>query len=260
MVLVKCINTYYVGTFKVRKFVSVISVITPTIRKEGLEIVRKSLAKQTFRDFEWIIGAPFDPEIPEAKFVCDDFADGFWSLNRIHNKLFKVTRGELVVSYQDWIWTSPSALQSLWDAYKATGGCVSGVGDQYDQLDEYGRPTNKVWDDPRKREGLGLYECNWEDCEWNFAATPREAIFKVGGMDERLDFLGFGGDQFQLCERMDAMGVKFYLDQNNETRTLRHGRERKDWDDNHVLFNGSYEKRKEELIKSGQWPQLPYLD
>jgi len=237
-----------------------LSVITPTIRKEGLEIVRKSLAKQTFRDFEWLVCAPFDPEIPEARFIVDNFGDGYWTLNRCYNKLFRASKGELIVSYQDYIWTYPDALEKFWEMYKETGGSITSVGDQYDQLDEYGRPTNAVWFDPRKRKDtLGFYECNWEDCEWNFSATPREAIFRIGGADEKLDFLGFGGDQFQICERLNEIGHRFYIDQNNETRTLRHGRERENWDRDHVLRNGAYERRKQELRETGKWPVLDFL-
>jgi hypothetical protein len=85
----------------------------------------------------------------------------------------------------------------------------------------------------------------------------------VGGMDEGLDFLGYGGDQLQVGERLDAMGTKFYIDQTNESFTIRHGREdfggQEAWDKNHILFNGKYDARKNELIKQGKWPILDYL-
>jgi hypothetical protein len=59
---------------------------------------------------------------------------------------------------------------------------------------------------------------------------------------------------------MDKVGTKFYLDQTNESYTLRHNRDdfggQKEWDNNHVLFNGKYDKRKAELKLSGEWPIL----
>ena len=54
-----------------------LSIITPTIRKKGLEIVRNSLKNQSYRDYKWLIGSPFDPEIPETIWIKDDFKGGF---------------------------------------------------------------------------------------------------------------------------------------------------------------------------------------
>lgn len=234
-----------------------VSIITPTIRKQGLDLVRNSLKKQTFTDFEWLIGSPFNPKIKEARWVKDDFNGGIWTLNRIYGELFKEAKGELIVSWQDYIWAYPDALEKFWRAYKATDGIITGVGDQYDQLDEYGKPCHKVWSDPRKRTDLGtFYEINFDDVEWNFACVPKRFVEEAGGIDTELDFLGYGGDLYQLADRLNDMGKRFYIDQLNESFTLRHRRERKDWDEKHILFTGAYEKRKQELKEKGQWPIL----
>lgn len=250
------------------RWLPVISVVTPTIRKEGLEIVKKSLEGQLWKSFEWIIGSPFDPEIKSDKFkikwVKDDFAGGFWSLNRIYNKMFKECGGEVIVSLQDWIHIPPRGLAAFLEALHEVGepAIISGVGDQYERLNEFGKPEVKIWSDPRKND-KGLYECYPNDAEWNWCAFPKKFIYDVGGMDEQLDFLGVGGDQFQVGERWDTMGKKFYLDQSNESFTLRHGREdfggQESWDSKHVLFNGAYNRRKVELVESGKWPVLDYL-
>jgi hypothetical protein len=241
-----------------------VSVITPTLRKEGLNVVRNSLAHQSYRNFEHLIGSPFDPEIPEAIWVKDNFKGGFWSLNRIYNRLFSRASGEIIVTWQDWIWAPPDALEKFVINVEAAQAVVSGVGDQYEKVGRFGKPEIKIWSDPRKTDKYGsFYECNPNDAEWNFCAFPREAIFKIGGMDEKLDFLGYGGDQLQAVERMDACGTRFFLDQENESYTVRHSRDlfggQKNWDKNHVLFNGEYSTRKQEIIGSGQWPILSYL-
>lgn len=243
-----------------------ISVITPTIRKEGLDVLRQSLSKQTFRDYEWLIGSPFDPGIEEATWIKDDFVGGFWTLNRIYNALFKRARGELIVSWQDWIWVPPDGLEKFWDNYEKTDkkAVISGVGDQYESLNKWGKPQVKIWSDPRKTtENGSFYECFPNDAEWNWCAIPTEAIRRVGGMDEQLDFLGYGGDQLQIGERMDALHIKFFLDQTNESYTVRHSRDdfggQEKWDGNHVLFNGAYHKRIAQLKAQGNWPVLPYL-
>lgn len=248
-----------------------ITVVTPTIRREGLDIVAKSLQNQTFKDFQWLVCSPFDYEIPEGisgMHLKDAFVEnegGFWGLNRAYNWLFACSEGDLIVTLQDWIYIPPDGLQKFWDVHeKFPDFVVSGVGDQYERVNKYGKPEVKIWSDPRKNERFGsFYECFPNDCEWNWAMIPKKHIAAVGGMDEELDFRGYGGDQLQIVERMDALGIKFYLDQSNESFTIRHGRGdfggQQSWDGNHVVFNGEYDKRKKELIESGQWPKVPFL-
>lgn len=243
-----------------------ISVITPTIRKDGLKIVREALSNQSFTDYEWLICSKFDPEIPEARWIPDTFDGGFWTLNRAYNLLFKSATAPLIVSWQDNIWIPPDGLQKFADAYERLGDdvVISGVGDQYESIGKYGQPEIKIWSDPRKTDKNGsFYECYPNDAEWNWCAIPRSAIYKIGGMDEKLDFLGYGGDQLQAVQRMDEVNVRFFLDQSNESFTLRHGRDdfggQTHWDENHVLFNGKYEQRKKELKETGKWPVLDNL-
>ena len=242
-----------------------ISVITPTIRPEGLALVRASLEKQIFKDFEWLIGSKFDPEIKEAKWVKDDFKDGYWSLNRIYNKLIKEANGELIVSLQDWIAIDSDGLEKFWISHeKYPDAIISGVGDQYESIDKLGKPSIKIWSDPRKRLDQGsFYEVFPADAEFNWCAFPRKVAFAIGGFDEKLDELGVGGDQLQFCARLDAMGYKFYIDQNNESFTIRHSRDdfggEDKWNKNHVLFNGKYDEEIVRLKTEGKWPRLDYL-
>lgn len=240
-----------------------VSVITPNIRKGGLEIVHNSLLRQTHKDWEWLICSPFNPEIKEAIWLIDDYKGGFWSLNRAYNKLLANVSSELVISWQDWIFVNPHGLESFINAYKETGGIISGVGDQYESVDKFGRPSVKIWADPRKRDGKSFYEIYPNDAEFNWCAFPTKAAFDVGGFDEQLDFLGYGGDQLQFCTRLDELGYKFYLDQRNESFTVRHGREdfggQEAWDSKHVLFNGKYDARIVELKMNGTWPKLDFL-
>lgn len=243
-----------------------ITVVTPTIRREGLEIVRKSLLKQTHKDWEWLIGSPFDPQISEATWVEDNFDDGYWTLNRMYNALFRKASGELIVSLQDWIWVPKDGLEKFWTNYEETNkkAVISGVGDQYETVNKWGKPEVKIWSDPRKNDKHGsFYECFPNDAEWNWCAIPFSAIKEAGGMDEHLDCLGYGGDQLQICARIDELGYQFYLDQTNESYTVRHGRDsfggQENWDANHVLFNGKYDARIQELKRAGKWPCVGYL-
>lgn len=236
-----------------------ISVITPSIRKDGLSIVKHALLNQSFKDWEWLICSPFDPTINEAKWIQDDFQGGYWTLNRSWNKLYKNVQGELVVHWQDWVTAGPDTLQKFWDNYKSGKLVVSGVGDQYESIDEMDNPTIKVWSDPRKTDKYGsLYECNFQDIEYNFCAIAQSLIKKYGGADDELDFMGLGGDLYQLSDRMNDGGEHFWLDQSNESFTVRHGREKENWDRDHILFNGKYNQRKKVLIETDNWPFLKH--
>src|SRR4051812_10899628 len=127
-----------------------VTIITPTVRKEGLDVINRSLSKQTHRDWTWLIGSKFDPEQPAASWIVDNFVDGYWSLNRMYNKLIRAVDTELVISWQDWISIPPDGLEKFIKNYEATKGIVSGVGDQYESVDKFGRPQIKIWSDPRK--------------------------------------------------------------------------------------------------------------
>ena len=65
-----------------------ISVITPSIRPEGLKIVRECLLNQTFKDFEWLVDINWT---------------GKHDLNASFNRLIRRASGELIVFYQDYI-------------------------------------------------------------------------------------------------------------------------------------------------------------
>lgn len=247
-----------------------VTILTPTIRKDGLDVIERSLRKQTHKDWEWLIGSPFDPNEgrtePMATWVVDNFVDGYWSLNRVYNKLFRAASSELLISWQDWIYAAPDGLEKFIANYEAVGpkAIISGVGDQYESVDKYGRPQVKIWSDPRKSEKNGsFYECYPNDAEWNYCAIPRQAMLDIGGMDELLDMQGYGGDQLQAVSRMDELGYKFYLDQTNESYTVRHDRSdfggQENWDANHVLFNGRYDARIAQLKREGKWPTLDFL-
>ena len=224
-----------------------ISVLTPTIRKEGLKIVAECLDFQYFRDFEWLIGSTFDSGLKQAKWVKDDFQGGFWTFNRISSKLCKEAKGEIIVFWQDFIWSSPEALRKFYENVKATDGAVSGIGDQYDKINEDGKPNHKVWDDPRrggKIKSGSFYECQPNDWEINFGAIEKSRLEKVNYFVDRADFIGYGADNVMLSEKLEREGAKFFLDHTNESLTLRHARERKDWDVHYIMNSDFFRQKK----------------
>lgn len=219
-----------------------ISVITPSVRKKGLSIVKKALDRQTFRDFEWIINDK-------------RYKGGYWGLNRAYNDLIGNAKGKLLVSWQDYTYADPDTLWKLWNHYQANKHLlVSAVGNKY--TDETWMV--KTWQDPRERDDIGsFYECYPWDIEANLCSIPKDAMYKVGGFDEKMDFIGFGFDARGVFERLDLMdGYQFFLDQTIKSYSLPHDRP-EGWDDNNML--NLWLNYKKEQVDKKRYPVLEYL-
>lgn len=208
-----------------------LSVITATNRPERLQITKDCLDTQTFQDFEWIVVCPEKTSF--GKWVADPpkKEGDVYALNKAMNAGIKASQGDLLIRIDDSIWFSADALAKFYAHYQFNPqACVSGVGDQYDQLDENGKPCHKVWIDPRKRSDLGtFYETNPEDWEANYASFPRSLIYEIGGWDEDMDQY-YSWDNVAVAYRLSQVGARFYLDQTNESFSFQHGRP-KDWSD-----------------------------
>lgn len=234
-----------------------ISVITPTIRKEGLDIVRLALKNQTFRDFEWIIGSPFDPDISGAISVIDYF-DGDNTINRVYNALIRESKSDCIVTLQDFTYIKPDALERFWFHFLDNPKRIVGaVGNKYTSV--YPELGAIIWKDPRIRLDMGsFYECMWQDVEWNCAMFPKQAILDVGGFEEKMDRY-WGLDGYNVNERLEELGgYVFYLDQTINTYSLSHGRV-DTWDQNNWMKDDRYVLLKKDLAAHGKWPNAGYL-
>lgn len=235
-----------------------ISVITVTNRDENaLKIIEKALKRQTFEDFEWIIGRPEYPEfLREMSFIYvqdpPKNAGDYWAVYKAYNACLREARGELIVSVQDNTFFSPDGLEKFWTHYELDPkGLVSGVGNKY--LDD--TFTVLTWKDPRERSDQGsFYKCYPNDIEWNYCAVPRQAILDVGGFDEEMDkYSSLCG--LDVLDRLNIVGGwEFYLDQTNKSYSLEHPRYA-NWEEN-LPFREAYPKR---LLEYKENPRLEYL-
>jgi hypothetical protein len=233
-----------------------VTVISPSVRPEGLHQVRRSLKRQTLDNWQWIIISPLDLKDDDALVLKDPPKEkgDYWSFNKAINKAIKHAEGELIVSVQDYTEFKPDGLEKFWFYFKNgyDKAMISGVGDKYDI------EGMKMWEDPRKREDMGtFYECFPNDVEFNYCSVPKKAFYEVGGFDEYLDKFA-GMDHISFQERLDDIGYKFYLDQTNESHSLYHPR-LPEWDERHAM-HGGYKDRKLDLIHEGIWPVLSYLE
>lgn len=135
-----------------------ISVITPSIRPEGLKVVQECLQRQTFRDFEWLTEVGFENKS---------------DLNAALNRMARRAKGELLVFYQDFISIPDDGLAKFYNAWKFKDAF-------------YTASVNYDW----RHTAHG--KVNWLQWEIDWGACGREALKQIGGFDETLDeFWGF---------------------------------------------------------------------
>lgn len=174
-----------------------ISVVTPSIRPNGLERVRDSLLQQTFKNFEWLVEINWTGET--------DF-------NEAMNRMIGRARGELIVSIQDYIAIRADGLQRFWDAYVEKPGF-------------YTAPVGKImtegevprWDWRVHKNGPIAWS-EWEIC---YGAAPRKALIEIGGFDEILDS-AWGFDNVNTAYRAHLAGYEFFCLHDNESVAIDH--------------------------------------
>lgn len=174
-----------------------ISVVTPSIRPVGMERVRHSLMKQTFKDFEWLVEINWTGET--------DF-------NEAMNRMIGRARGELIVSVQDYIAIPEDGLEYFWDAYvEKPGFYTAPVGKIINEDDD------PEWDWRVHKDGPIAWN-EWEIC---WGSAPRKALIDIGGFDEILD-TAWGFDNVNTAYRAHLKGYEFYCLHDNKAVALDH--------------------------------------
>lgn len=165
-----------------------ISIITPSIRPEGLKITQQCLAEQTLQDFEWLT----EISIPERGH----------DLNKAYNRAIKRAQGDLIVSLQDFIKVTPMYLEKFWNAYKEFPKTffTAPVG----KTSDINYTESPRWDWRAYSDAKPLWNC-WEI---DSGACPKAALFEVGGFDEELDG-HWSGDNVNVGYRAYLAGYKF---------------------------------------------------
>ena len=220
-----------------------ISVLTPSIREGGLDMVEKCLKRQTFTDFEWLVSTPYDaPEWAKQVGVTPK-GDYHYALNRDWNRLYRACQGELIVNIVDLLWFPPDVLERFWQHYVDNPkALVTTIGHQY-STEERGKYEFKVWQDPRARLDQGsFYQVYPNDMEMCLASVPTQAIYDCGGLDEEFDKYSAMSEK-EMCYRMDKLGYSFWIDQGIEYRALQHGRigGEEEWDKHYFLGQDYYQ-------------------
>ena len=234
-----------------------ISVLTPTVRLDGLKLVETALENQDLQSFEWIIGSKEKPENIDIPFIWieDTFDGGAWSLNRMYNKMIKEAKSPLLVSWQDYTYAKADTLQRFLTHYEQDQKMLIGaVGNKYKTV--YPEIGAMVWKDPRERDDQGgYYKTGFENIEWNLCSCPKKALYDIGGFDEALDDY-FGMDGYSVNERISFLDkYDFALDQSIKSFSIPHGRPDQ-WEEKGAI-HGPYKERQKYYLQNS--PILPYL-
>lgn len=171
-----------------------ISVITVSIRPEGLAITQKCLQEQTFGEFEWLV------EIGQPGRGHD--------LNRAYNRALQRAKGELVVSLQDYIKVRPDYLKKWWKTYQENpDSFITAPVGKVDNL-QYDGETKWDWRAYRNDETKNIRPCDWNCWEIDNGAAPLQALKEIGGFDEALDG-HWSGDNVNVGCRAELAGLNF---------------------------------------------------
>jgi GT2 family glycosyltransferase len=166
-----------------------ISILTPSIRPEFLNITQKSLEEQTYTDFEWLVEVGLH--------------QGRFTLPEDMNKMLKRAKGDIIVSLQDCISISPDALEKIASLAFAQTGYTFPVGKSKEGL--FGKNVKWDW---RKTRPMGD-PITGNMFEIDFAAAPKQMFYDIGGFDERF-CEGWSFDNVELAWRAVAAGYTFY--------------------------------------------------
>lgn len=169
-----------------------ISVLTPSIRPEGLDVVRKGLLRQTFTEFEWLV----------------EIGLGKHDLNAAYNRMLRRATGHIVVSLQDYLLIKPDFLQKWWNAHQLYPGAfmTAPVG-KVDNL-AYANEARWDWRAWRNDESELVRNCDWNTWEIDNGMAPLAALKEIGGFDEGLDG-HWSADNVNVGKRAQLAGYEF---------------------------------------------------
>lgn len=164
-----------------------ISVVTPSIRPEGLKVTQMCLQGQSFTDFEWLVDIGIPPK---------------HDLNASYNRMLRRAQGTLIVSLQDYIKVPPDYLQRMWSAHILNPDTFITA--------PVGKVNNLDFDPPARWDWRAYEDAkpDWKCWEIDSGAAPKEALYAVGGFDEELD-KWWSFDNYSVGRRAHLAGYKF---------------------------------------------------
>lgn len=173
-----------------------ISVLTPSIRPEFLNITQECLEKQTFQEFEFLVEIGLRNR-------------GFMLPSDL-NKMLKRAKGDRIVMLQDCIKIEPDTLARINELSNELYTFPVGQVMNFEDAPE--------WDWRIDHPGELLGPNYWEA---DFACAPKQAFFDIGGYDERFNG-GWSWDNVEVGYRMYRAGYKGFCESTIKGVALKH--------------------------------------
>lgn len=171
-----------------------VSVLTPSIRPQYLQMAQECLARQTNQEFEWLVELGMNNSKE-------------WGLPADWNKMLRRAQGDIIVAYQDCITIPDDAIEKILTLNFEKKAYTFPIGHPQ-------RPDEEPsWDWRKYRETvIGKARLTANQWELDLAAAPRSLFFEVGGFDE--DFCkGWSWENVEIGWRAEAAGYEFYVSQ-----------------------------------------------
>lgn len=223
-----------------------VSVITVTIRPGFWNIMAANLAKQTYKNFEWIIIDDYEEDRSE---IAKKYAKKYnltirylrgdknphakvyprrYGLVRANNKGWEEAKGELLVYLQDFIMIPTVGLELLVDNYRHHPNALQAPTDQYWFAKEPDKTNKEDWWNGEtdivdrfswrniRVQFIGLRPTdNPADFEMNYGAIPKHILDDLHGWWEFFDD-GLGYDNTEIAYRALKKGYGILIDDRNE--------------------------------------------
>ncbi|MBA7663356.1 hypothetical protein ES703_71396 [subsurface metagenome] len=227
-----------------------LSIVLPTFRAGGLDVIKYSLLDQSFKDFELVL---VDELYDSRKDMVRQYFKGinlrhippfrvnnYFSSATARNTGISCAEGELIVFTNDYTWLSSDCLQRHWNAYNTLKGkyAVTGIRKNMDgfkitnpnMLYAFGseiqnKPDGRVIfvDDRvafRGQRLLEYYEINPLVVYADNSSIPLEVALKLNGFDTHFDG-GAGFLDIDFFTRATFLGYKALMDPDNITYEIK---------------------------------------
>lgn len=176
-----------------------ISVITPSIRPEFLNITQECLEKQTFQNFEWIVDI--------------GLRNRGYTLPSSWNSLLRRCTYDRIFILQDCIDIPEDSLEKIVTLDIDHKMYTFPVG----QVMEFGQTPE--WDWRIEEKYIGKLTANlWET---DLALAHKSGFYQVGGYDEEFN-QGWSWENVEIAWRLESTGYSFFLSHMVKGISLKH--------------------------------------
>ena len=225
-----------------------VTIYTPTVREGWWNIMANNIAKQTYKNLEWIIVDDHkDNRIKTAKHYADLYGINIrymrgkerktkrtYGLCNANNTAIYSAKGELLVFLQDFVLMPKDGIEQLVDVYRYNKDSFIAPVDHYYSPKKVNKDNKNDWFDGladvrgkflRKNircQGLGIRESDVvTDFEQNYGAVPTKILKDLGGYYEFYDE-ALGWDDTEIIYRAFKMGYRLIIDDSNIATCIDH--------------------------------------